>query len=171
MGYSKDKQDLDFVTRTQELLVQYDEMEKDSQKKYEITLLINCFVGLIIVPQSKWNDSISPEEISSERWGIDPSMISICKDGKLVDEPKNLRNVARHLRNSISHYHFEIVNNSNHEIGSIKFQDFLPNNERNETFELTIEIEPLKKFLLKFSEEMIRVMEEEGKKKKYNQTS
>ncbi len=63
------------------------------------------------------------------------------------------------MRNSIAHHNFKILKNENEEIGSIEFKDFPPRTKSTKTFELTIEIKPLKKFLLKFSEEMIRIME------------
>ncbi len=152
------EQEFEFIERTKKLLEQYDKPEvvPNQEEKYEVTLLLNCCVGLLILPQSEWKKKIPKEEISSVQWGIDPSKISICKNSKLVDEPKSLQNVARHLRNSISHYHFTVLENENEKIGSIKFED--KTSKGYQTFELTIEIEPLKKFLLKFSEEMIRIM-------------
>ena len=153
------EQEFEFIERTKKLLEQYDKPQvvPNQEEKYEVTLLLNCCVGLLILPQSEWYKDIPQEEISSERWGINPSMISTCKDGKLVNEPKSLQNVARHLRNSISHYDFTMLENGKTEIGSIKFED--KTSKGYQTFELTIEIEPLKKFLLKFSEEMVRIME------------
>lgn len=160
MSFFKE-QELQFIERTKSLLEQYDKLEvvPNQEEKYEVTLLLNCCVGLLILPQSKWHVRIPQEEISSLQWGIDPSKISICKSKSLVDEPKNLQNVTRHLRNSIAHHNFTILKNENEEIGSIEFKDFPPRTKSTKTFELTIEIKPLKKFLLKFSEEMIRIME------------
>lgn len=153
------EQEFEFIERTKKLLEQYDKPQvvSNQEEKYEVTLLLNCCVGLLILPQSAWKDDISKEEISSGEWGIDPNQISICKKRK-NDEPKSLQNVARHLRNSISHYYFTVLENENEKIGSIEFKDFLTGSQSDQTFELTIEIEPLKKFLLKFSEEMIRIM-------------
>ena len=97
------QQEFDFITRTKKIIEQYKNCELD--EKFEVTLLINCCVGLLMVPQQHWYESL-PSHIVSEEWGITQADISISTN------EKNIANVARHLRNSISHYRFEQYGNS-----------------------------------------------------------
>ena len=78
--------EIDFVYRTQQLLKQYKQIEKNSLKikNYNITLFLNCFVGLLIIPQQKAFNSISNSELVGgiDIHGINPDNIFAIKDEK-----------------------------------------------------------------------------------------
>ena len=67
MGYYT-QQEFDFVQRTKKILEQYDSIDfsKNESEKYEITLLLNCFVGLLILPKEHWYDKLPKTEIDEE---------------------------------------------------------------------------------------------------------
>jgi len=144
------QQENDFIIRTQKIIKQYDSIQND--EKYEVTLLLNCFVGLLILPQQLWFDLLPLDLISEKEWGMSFSHIGYIKEG----EKKNIANISRHLRNSISHYKFVVFSNAKQEISSVKFLDY--DNNKVKTFEATIPIASLKKFLNIFSEFMLELM-------------
>jgi hypothetical protein len=144
------QQENDFIIRTQKIIKQYESIQ--GNEKFEVTLLLNCFVGLLILPQQLWFDILPSEMISEKEWGISSSHIGFIKEG----EKKDLANTARHLRNSISHYKFVVFSNANQEISSVKFLDY--DNGKTKTFEATIPIANLRKFLNIFSDYMLNLM-------------
>ena len=152
------QQEVDFILRTKQILDQYDEFftDKSKDEKYEVTLLINSFVGLLILPQQQWFEYLPNESINKDDWGIDP------KDIKFISpkESITLKHIARHLRNSIAHYNFRVFNNVKNEINHIRFEDYTSPSKDIITFEATITIADLKIFLSKFSSVMTEIMVE-----------
>lgn len=61
----------------------------------------------------------------------------------------NVKDIARHIRNSISHYNFKVFGNGNERINKIKFEDF--NQIKEKTFEATFPLSNFKVFVDKFS--------------------
>ncbi|HMU44058.1 MAG TPA: HEPN family nuclease [Ignavibacteriaceae bacterium] len=144
------QQEYDFIERTKKIIKQYETIKE--KEKYEVTLLLNCFVGLLILPQQYWYEH-QPETIISEKdWGISPEHIIFIKK----EEIKNVKNVVRHLRNAISHYHFVAFSDDNKSISHIKFEDY--DMSSNKTFEATLSVENINKFVGIFSEHMLRLM-------------
>lgn len=116
------QQEFDFVERTKKILEQYDKIDfsKNKNEKYEVTLLLNCFVGLLILPKEHWFVNLPTSLIEEKEWGISPSHIKIIEG-----DVKSVKEVARHFRNSVAHYRFEVFSNEKGKISSIKFEDFL----------------------------------------------
>ena len=66
--------DIDFARRTLKILDQYDELKRSGANNFEVTLLINCLVGLLILPHERRLGAIP--EVSFDklnRWNIDES--------------------------------------------------------------------------------------------------
>lgn len=139
-------QEFDFVERTKKIIEQYDNLKLPEKDKFEVTLLINCLVGLLILPQQNWYDSLPTEIISQKEWGIGTEHISSIKQG----ETKNVKDILRHLRNSVSHYRFKAFDNSTNKISRIQFEDFDQN--KNKTFEALIPLANLRKFTDRLSD-------------------
>jgi hypothetical protein len=138
------QQEYDFIYRTKEILAQYETISFKSPKdKYEITLFLNCFVGLLILPQQYWFDELPTDLISEKEWGVNPNHISV------ISGTKNVKDVARHLRNSIAHNRFKVFSNSNDELSQVKFNDRMG---ENTTFEAVVPLKNLKLFVGKFSD-------------------
>lgn len=165
--------EIDFVYRTQQLLKQYKQIEKNSLKikNYNITLFLNCFVGLLIIPQQKAFNSISNSELVGgiDIHGINPDNIFAIKNHQLVDEVKSFRNIAKHMRNSIAHNHFTTICHNNN-IESIEFKDYKgkkdeKNPEKGLTFNFTITIKNLELFIEMISSNYLNEM---AAKKGYN---
>lgn len=141
------QQEYDFVARTKKIIEQYEEFELTNNEKYEVTLLVNCFVGLLILPQQHWFNNLPTELISEGNWGLRNGSISYLKAG----EEKTVKQIVRHLRNSVSHYHFRMFDNSQNQISKIRFEDYAPNNGPK-TFEAVITIDELNRFIQIFSQ-------------------
>ncbi|KAA6330229.1 hypothetical protein EZS27_021044 [termite gut metagenome] len=148
-------QEIDFINRTKEIIRQYNDFRIVEKEKYKDTLFLNCLVGLLILPQQYWFDSFPTELVSQKEWGINPSHISSIKDG----ETKKIKDIARHLRNSIAHYEFKAFDNASSQISSINFKD--KDRVGNVTFEATIPLHSLRQFVTKLTETLITEMDKQ----------
>lgn len=144
------KQEYDFIERTKKIIKQYETIKE--KEEYEVTLLLNCFVGLLILPQQYWYDHQPETMISEKDWGILPENVTFIKK----EEIKNVKNVVRHLRNAISHYRFSAFGDENKNISHIKFEDY--DMSSNKTFEATLSVDSINKFVSIFSEHMLKLM-------------
>ena len=79
------QQEFDFIQRTKSIIEQYEIFQISDNEKFEITLFLNCLVGLFILPQQHWFDSLSTDLISKKEWGIDKTHISFIKKGERKD--------------------------------------------------------------------------------------
>ena len=155
------EKDYKFIERTQQIIRQYDKFQLPAKEFYDITLLLNCCVGLLFVAKEKGKNAfIDKNKRPLNEWHIDENAIGIlkkAKDNKLEDEPKTLFNVCRHLRNSIAHCYFQTVS-KNGVIDELVFRDFLPNKPTvfvNQTFEYTTSVNSFREFLQLLSNEAV----------------
>ena len=114
----------DFVKRSLELLRQYDELVRPGtplDQHYEVTLLLNCLLGLIVLPfehskraqdikrfpQVCENDDVPMAQLDSS-WGLDRLNIEkFHLDGnKVKAEDVTLRKIVAMFRHSLSHSQF-----------------------------------------------------------------
>lgn len=151
MGYYL-QQESDFIKRTLIIISQYDELDLPKNKKFEVTLLLNCLVGLIILPQQEWYNKLPDEIIDSRKWGIGVEHISFIKKG----ENKSVKNVVKHIRNSVSHYNYRAFSNSKNKISELKFSDFTY--DKIKTFESNIPLKKFRKFVDEFSKYVLKEM-------------
>ena len=149
-------QELDFIHRTKIILEQYKNFRISEKEKFEVTLFINCLVGLLILPQQNWFDNLPTDIVSLKEWGIKEEHISVI----IEEETKNVKDIARHLRNSIAHYNFTVFDNSSKEISRIKFEDF--DRDNNKTFEATIPILNLRLFTTKLTDTLTKEMNQQN---------
>jgi len=154
MSYYK-QQEYDFVERTKKIINQYDNFIINEKERFEVTLLINCFVGLLMTPQQHWIDQIPQTLIRNKEWGLKKEYFRLCKDTN-GNDLLDLRQVTRHLRNSVAHYNFKTFNNQKDIIKSIKFTD--KKNRTEITFEAEIPISNIKDFLNHLSDWFLNEM-------------
>lgn len=88
-----------FMRRTLAIAQQYDGPN-------DATLLINCMLGLLVIPHETLHDKIPMAPLASlHEWGISPR--SIKKFGKCDhghEHEPDLRQLIRRMRNSVSHF-------------------------------------------------------------------
>lgn len=157
MGHFK-QGEFDFINRTLTILKQYESINFESAKeeKYEVTLCMNCLMGLIVVPQQIWLKRIPNVELDKS-WYLKKVHIDSIKSNNY-----RLNNIVKHLRNSVSHGNLSPISKDygrNKKITHLKFKDY--NNEGELTFEAQFPVESLKNFAVKFANEMINIMSNE----------
>ena len=136
MGYNDFKKD--FPERTINIL-----NRNSSEEKYDVTLLLNCLLALLVLPKEKFYNNI-PEEIQHD-WGLTKEHI---KKVSCETCGYKLREIVRHLRNAIVHMRIETTNDGNKNIEMVKFKDI-------GGFELEISVINLKTFVIRLVEHVI----------------
>lgn len=80
--------------------------------KYDATLLINCLLGLLVVPKETVLNAIPETPLSDlQQWGIAPSSIKapgVARGAKDPD-PNTLRGLVANLRHSVAHFRIQPV--------------------------------------------------------------
>jgi hypothetical protein len=146
----------DFIRRTRKIIEQYEAyVEKNStiDEKYEVTLLINCFLGLLVLPHERlFLDKIPVVPFEKfEEWGLPENFVKNW--GKIPENERNLKEIIHHMRNSIAHFRITTYGDGS-EITSINFQD-CDSSGRIITFEGEIPVKCLKKFVKKLAQTII----------------
>ena len=132
--------DVDFAERTLKIIEQYDRSKQKGPENFEVTLLVNCLVGLLILPHERRTDLIPDVAIEElGEWSIDPSFIKSWGYTK----NKTLRQLVRQLRNSVAHFRIE-AEGTEKDIERLKFSD-------KNGFNASIPVGSLRAFVLKFA--------------------
>lgn len=114
--------------------------------KYDATLLINCLLGLLVVPKETVLNAI-PETPLAElaKWGIDPGSVKKpgTARGKNDPNPETLRGLVFNLRHAIAHFRIRPVPPEG-EVRAFEFR-----NDRG--LEAEVSIEELREFVKRLS--------------------
>jgi hypothetical protein len=111
-------------------------------------------VGLLILPQQLWFEKLSSDLINEKEWGLSLHHISLLTKNEI----KSVKTIVTHLRNSVAHYNFYAFSNKKDEISSIQFID--KDKYGRKTFEATIPVKNLNKFMGLFSNNILELMDE-----------
>ena len=90
----------DFIERTLKVIDQYEEIVRPhvgDQNEYDVTLLMNCLLGLLIYPQQiasqrgfqrPFDNWLTNERVVEvwQNWGIDPKLIESAGSKQLRDK-------------------------------------------------------------------------------------
>ena len=104
----------DFAKRTKTLIECY-------QGDSEVTLLLNCCLGLLVVPKEKDFEKIPLDVIpeTGDLWGLSRETVSVkCKECSYV-----LRDVIRKIRNGICHFNIRSIPNEDNQIEFLEIKD------------------------------------------------
>lgn len=137
-----------FSSRTLDIIKNYD---GDYDGDYDATLVINCLLGLLIVPNEKMLKSIPEDPLEElQQWGIDPK--SIINPGRWPGAEKlqvdNLRGLVTNLRHAVAHFNISPM------IESGEVRAFEYKNGRG--LHAIISLEEMKKFVKILSEHLSR---------------
>jgi hypothetical protein len=103
----------DFMKHTLSILEDYD-------GHFEATVLINCLLGLLVVPRETCFNAIPEDPIENlAAWGIPPSRI---KSFGSRENGTNLRGLVQSLRNAVAHFRFKPFPESG-EVEGFEFED------------------------------------------------
>lgn len=111
----------DFVERTIKLIEQYESSlsEYSFEEQYNYTLIINCFLGLIILPKERRISYIPTTQLTTafkQEIGL--------KESRIHDTIQTLRDLIKKLRHSIAHFDIEVISdNEKYLIDRIIFKD------------------------------------------------
>ena len=127
-----------FMERSLELVKQYN-------GPYDATILLNCLLGLLIVPKETCINSIPKDPIENlSKWGISPNSIkNIGKARRKDADASHLRGVVWHLRNSVAHFRFKPVPERG-EVTAFHFHD-------SSGFEAEVKLDELRTFVEKLA--------------------
>ena len=116
MSYNSDFERA-FIERSLSLVQEY-------KGPFDATLLLNCLLGLLVVPKESCLAAIPLIPIAElGKWGIDPSAITSYGKSKGDDDnPQNLRGLVWRLRNSVAHFRFRPVQ-AKGEVVAFSFED------------------------------------------------
>ena len=133
----------EFIERTIKIL-----KEDLKNTKYDVTLWINCCIGLLVVPRSHYFDAIPNKKVNvlGKDWGLVTHQIKKW-------DFFTIQQVIRHIRNGICHAHIETIA-ENKEIKKLKIKDFNDDNEL--VFEIELSIDQFKKFTLKVASTILK---------------
>lgn len=131
---------IDFIKRTLNILEGY-------MGEYDVTNLINCAVGLIIIPKEQHFNCLRSINIQTleEIYGITKPNIRYSNDD-------SLSNIVRHMRNSIAHGKITQEKVKDNKIKSLRFRDEY---RGCPTFEAIFSIEEFKAFSIAVAKEVI----------------
>lgn len=138
---------LDFAQRTFDNLVLIEKQSAlknlEDGKAYEVTALINSFIGLLVFPQQEFYSSV-PKQFPT--LSIKNAFKAINSDYP-CDKRPSYREMLRHLRNAVSHQRLSVhpVHTEVKNIGAFKFEDFDPN--FGYKFEIILSIEVIREIL------------------------
>lgn len=137
MSYNSDFEQA-FIQRSLELV-------QDYAGPYDATLLLNCLLGLLIVPKESCLKAIPEDPIEQlDKWGINPSSIkNFGKTSSNDANAKTLRGLVWRLRNAVAHFNFRPIPDKG-EVESFCFHD-------QNGFRAVVKIEELRVFVEKLA--------------------
>jgi hypothetical protein len=125
----------EFVDRTLHILENY-------HGPYGVTLLVNCLLGLIVLPKERdFNHFSHDKALRLHDLGVEDG--DILTWGTIKEEKRNAARFLRCMRNSIAHIHIESIS-AEGEIDSLRFVD-------KSGFEAVLGIEKIRKMVNRFA--------------------
>lgn len=117
---------------------------------FEATLLVNCLLGLLVVPNETALQAVPEDPLPSlSHWGIDP--MSIKNPGKPTrtnPNPATLRGLVVNLRHSVAHFRIKPVPATDN-VHSFEFQNDVH-------FHAVISLADLRRFVERLSEHLAK---------------
>ena len=147
----KNNTEYNFIERTRYLVQQYDRFGLSEKDRYDVTLLLNACLGLLVIIEERYK---TYRPIKFKSFDSLRSATTLCLSKNFNQKIKNCKNIFGHLRNSIAHCHFYISEIKDEKITKICFKNFLNDTESDaeKIFEATIDVGVLKNALLEYSE-------------------
>ena len=146
----KGNTEYNFIKRTRSLVQQYDCLGLSEADMYDVTLLLNACLGLLVIIEERYK-TYRPKKFKS----LDSlkSATTLCLSKNFNPKSKNCKNIFGHLRDSIAHCHFYISEIVGDKITKICFKNYLNDAEieTEKLFEAVIEVGVLKKALFEYS--------------------
>ena len=149
MGIAKGKYDVELIRRTKELIQDYD-------GKYNLTLLMNGLLSLIVLPQEH-NSRIRKLTFMNTDLNDIPEIKFVLESPHFYFDRRglnnDLKNLLKRIRNGISHQRIETIN-ENGKWKGVKIQDL----DRHNNIGLNLELKTteLRNFAFYIADEYIK---------------
>jgi len=151
-GIKKEEFDIEFISRTERILKGY-------KGQLNITLLLNCLLGLIVLPSEYYNRKSRTffdvelkdiPELTSHFTNIHFNPTKRKKNGWVADK-KSLKNLIKKIRNGVSHQQIECIG-SKAKWNEITIRDYNIGNHHNLELQVSWTPKQLKEFALYVAE-------------------
>lgn len=143
----------DFIERTLQIIENYSD-------GFDITLQINCCVGLLVIPKEKLFEELPLSTLNndSKLFGIRRRNIRFIKPERQSlrfenYDAYNIRNIVTHMRNAVAHGN--IAQNSIRE-GNIESLRFIDKFRAEKTFETIVTVDEFKEFCIAIAKEVLK---------------
>lgn len=104
------------------------EIDIEETQAFEVTQLVNSMLGLIILPQQRYFDSIPETPLSELRDWPKPLL-----EGDKPEDLHTLKDLMRYIRNSIAHFNIEFLSSDDQRINGIKIWNLNRQGKKNWT--------------------------------------
>ncbi len=144
----------DFISRTLLILDQYDRQAIPEKERFEVTLLINCLLGLLVLPKEFWFDKVPRLDLSTlAGWSFEPRYVIEWGDRPKTlakEDHGTLREIVYRMRNGVAHLQIKATGDG-HDITAIEFADW-------NGFRATLPVTSLALFVRKLATEMLKAV-------------
>ena len=183
--------ELDFVSRTITILEQYDRYVKSAvptDKQYELTLLLNCLLGLIVTPfetrkrqqggvrePKVCGGDYKPVHELGREWGLSNlDIATFTIDNVAVpDRKRTLRKIVAMLRHGMAHARFVDAHIADHDphrkrlvrayfLNEYSYRDRRSRRDHTVVFSASLPVEDLSKFAVKLAREYLKELGSTG---------
>ena len=137
MEYNKIQRD--FVSRTLKIVEEY-------EGENEVTLLINCCLGLLVLPKEKHFNKFPNTEITETKpiWGLTYDSITIdCDSGSY-----KLSDIIRRIRNGVCHFKINTISDGSGNISKLEIKDM-------GKFKVVLSVSQLREFIKALSNHVL----------------
>ena len=135
----------DIMRRTMKNL-RFIETNAKKNSPYEITQLINSFLGALAHPWESFRDDLEKlplEEAQAAGWP------KLAKEKRTDSDPRSLGDMVRLLRNGIAHGNVEFLSGPGREIRALRIWNVNPRSCKR-TWGAVVTIQDMRTFLLRF---------------------
>jgi hypothetical protein len=146
MEYNLQKFERDFMARTQRIMEQY-------SGQYEASFLLNCMLGLLIVPRERLLRAIPPDPIDEiEKLGVPLASVLAYERGEgLESRAYSIRWFVIKMRNAVAHFHI-LPDHKGEKVCGFEFWD-------RSGFRAVISVMALKCFVTALSERIVSALD------------
>lgn len=126
------------------------EIVRDYKGHFDATILINCLLGLLVIPKERFLEAILLDPLSKlSKWGINPDSIKrIGKKTRKNKNPDTLRGFVYDLRNSVAHFRLK-PNPATKKVHSFEFTD-----REEDGFHAVIKLEEMRDFVERLADHL-----------------
>jgi hypothetical protein len=133
----------DIMRRTMKNL-EFVEAHKGADGPYEVTQLINCFLGALAHPWETYRDDLTAKPLAVADVAGWPA---IAKERPNDHEPDSLGDLVRLMRNALAHGNIEFLSNASGEVRALRLWN---TSKGRRTWGALVTVADMRSFLMRF---------------------